>query len=286
MTSAAVAGPNAAQVAPHDRLRVGRRPAAGPASGRPGRRPRRRTAASSPAAAAARAGTSTRARWASAFGGTSGRCSAIASPSAFTGSGPSASAASAAARTSPALEVDPGRVFWLTLRSRSWAGWVQPRSVSASSGTSRWMVPRIVSSRTSDRSSSPRVTSYGSKASSRAASERYGGRFSWACSPTRWRDHPGDRHRRPLEQVLAGEQGAVEVTPGQLHATSVPARTDGSARKNARFGAQEPHGSARKTHGSAGRTTRRQGRVKSLVSVKGPLPSAPPDGSSVEATRV
>ena len=49
------------------------------------------------------------------------------------------------------------------------------------------MVPRIVSRRTRVRSSSPRLTSYGSNDASRACSERYGGRLSWACSPTRWR---------------------------------------------------------------------------------------------------
>ena len=78
-----------------------------------------------------------------------------------------------------------GRTIWLTLRSRSWIGRVNWRSVSASSATSRCTVLRIVSSRTSERSSRPRVTSYGSKVSSRAASPKYGGWLSCACRPTR-----------------------------------------------------------------------------------------------------
>ncbi len=78
-----------------------------------------------------------------------------------------------------------GRTIWLTLRSRSWIGLVNCRSVSASSATSRCTVLRIVSNRTSERDSSPRVTSYGSKVSSRAASPKYGGWLSCACIPTR-----------------------------------------------------------------------------------------------------
>jgi hypothetical protein len=76
---------------------------------------------------------------------------------------------------------------WLTRTSCSIRGATHGRSTAASSGVSRWIVPRIVSSRTSRRSSSSRLTSYGSKVVSRAASERYGGRFSWAWSPTRCR---------------------------------------------------------------------------------------------------
>ena len=143
---------------------------------------------------------------------------------------------------------------WPCARGRGPAG-STPRSVSASSGASRWMVPRIVSSRTSDRSSRPRLTSYGSKAVRRAASERYGGRFSWACSPTRCATIAATRHRRPLEQVLAVRAGSGSDRVGSAaREPAAPARTDGSAaasnrlsaRKNRQlgqehaFGAQEP----------------------------------------------
>ena len=222
VTSAARRRAERAQVAPHDRLRVRRSRSGRPASGRPGRRPPRPDCFQQPRGGSCTRGASTRASVAERVRRhvreplrPSPR--RVPSPAAAR---PRARSATAA-RTSAGSRWTAGRVFWLTLRSRSCTGWVQPRSVSASSGTSRWMVPRIVSSRTSDRSSSPRVTSYGSKASSRAASERYGGRFSWACSPTRCATIAGTGTVVPLEQVLAAQQGAVEVAGGERDSRQV-----------------------------------------------------------------
>ena len=119
----------------------------------------------------------------------------------------------------PPVGPAPGRRGRGCASTLSSTGWVHGRSDTASSGVSRWMVPRIVCSRTSAAPSSPRVTSCGSRPVSRACRERYGGSGSCACRPTRWSAIAAGVEAVRRQQVLPGEQRPVESSPGQPHPT-------------------------------------------------------------------
>ena len=88
----------------------------------------------------------------------------------------------------------------------------------------------MVRNRTAALCSSAPESSSGSKPSMRAASDRYGGRFSCALQTDQVLDHLQCRHLRALEQVLSQQQRAVQVTESE-HERSVDVRKDSPARR-------------------------------------------------------
>ena len=99
--------------------------------------------------------------------------------------------------------------------SRSSTGWTSGRRTDASSGVTRWMVPRITTMRTTARSTMSRASDSGSNRSSRDHSPRYGSRGSWACRPTRCRTASSGATVDARQQELALQGGPVQGAGAQ-----------------------------------------------------------------------
>ena len=100
-------------------------------------------------------------------------------------------------------------IRWIT-------GSISGRSVRMSRAVTRWIVARINDARTAFRLVSRSASSTGSKPSRRVQRPMYGSIGTCACIPTQPFDRVGRGERRPFEQQLPRERGAVEL-PDREH---------------------------------------------------------------------
>ena len=112
-------------------------------------------------------------------------------------------------------------MFWLIVISRSCTGAVHGRSISASSATSRCTVPRMVRSRTIERSSSAGGDVVGVERREPGGQGEVRRQVLLSLQPDQVPHHLVRRRVGALEQVLPVQQGAVEPTGGEPHAAII-----------------------------------------------------------------